>query len=69
MWPSKLLILLLVSGSAKPRQKAASTRGKLIYRGVTLQKLADPSRFSASEIKKAVEDAVAKNTESLTRRD
>jgi hypothetical protein len=68
-WPRKLFILLLVSGSAKPRQKGASTHGKLIYRGVTLQKLAKPSRFSTSEIRKAVEDAVAKNTESLTRRE
>ncbi len=56
-----------MSGSAKPRPKTASEKGKLAYRGILLHRPATRSRFSASEIKKAVEDAVAKNADTLAR--
>jgi hypothetical protein len=50
-----------MSGPAKPRKTSVAAGGKLTYRGVTLQKPATRSRFSVKEIKKAIEDAVAKN--------
>ena len=56
-------MFLRMSGSALPKAK----RGKLTYRGVTLQKPATRSRFTSTEIKKAVESAVAKNAEALAR--
>lgn len=61
-----LFILLHMSGSANP--KTASTSGKATYRGITLPKLTTRSRFSKSQIKRAVEHAVAKHADSLARK-
>jgi hypothetical protein len=55
-----------MSGSANP--KTASTSGKATYRGITLPKLTTRSRFSKSQIKRAVEHAVAKHADSLARK-
>ncbi len=62
---TNIFILMRMSNSAKPRPKSALAGDKLTYRGVTLRKPATASRFSTSEIKKAVEDAVAKHADSL----
>jgi hypothetical protein len=62
---AKLFIFIGMSASAKPRPKTAPRGRVLTYRGVTLQKPATASRFSSNEIKKAVEDAVAKHADSL----
>lgn len=42
---------------------------KPIYRGVRLQTMSGPTRFSRAQIKKAVEAAIAKNTDALGRGD
>jgi hypothetical protein len=53
-------------GSPKPRSKsAASRREKLTYRGVTLQTPVARSQFTSAQIKRAVEDAIAKYADRL----
>ena len=55
----------LIIAQAKSRSKAAPSA--LTYRGVTLPRLPIPSQFTTAEIKKAVENAIAKNADALAR--
>lgn len=53
-----------MTGSAKSQRKP--TQGpKALYRGVKLQRPAARSQFTIAQIKKAVEDAIAKNAEAI----
>ena len=53
-------------GSANPQSKSPCPRRvKLTYRGVTLQTPAAAPRFPIEQIKKAVEDALAKHAAAL----
>ena len=56
-----------MSGAAKPVQKSYPSKDRLTYRGVRLRKPATVSRFSATEIKKAVEHAIEKHADGLAR--
>lgn len=40
---------------------------KWVYRGVRLQTMSGPTRFSRAEIKRAVEAAIVKNADALGR--
>lgn len=52
-----------MTGSAQPRLKAAPAKRKLTYRGVKLQSPVGRSQFTIAQIKKAVEDAIARNAD------
>jgi len=53
-----------MTGSARPQRKPAQSR-KPLYRGVRLQRPAARSQFTIAQIKKAVEDAIAKHAEAI----
>lgn len=53
-------------GSIQPRTKAAPPKRALTYRGVKLQSPVARSQFSIAQIKKAVEDAIARNADVIT---
>jgi len=52
-----------MSGSTQPRAKAAPPKRALTYRGVKLHSPAVRSQFTIAQIKKAVEDAIARNAD------
>lgn len=52
-----------MTGPTQPRAKAAPPKRALTYRGVKLQSPAVRSQFTIAQIKKAVEDAIARNAE------
>jgi|GEM_PF-3094852 len=55
-----------MTATASPRPRTPiDPRRRLTYRGVKLQGLAAPSRFTIDQIKKAVEDAIAENADTL----
>lgn len=62
----RLAHTLAMSGSIQPRTKVAPTKRTLTYRGVKLQSPAVRSQFTVAQIKKAVEDAIAKNPDVIT---
>ena len=54
-----------MTGSAKPQRKPAQRKAALLYRGVKLQSPAVQSHFTIAQIKKAVDDAIAKNADAI----
>ncbi|MDB5430749.1 MAG: hypothetical protein JWP35_1865 [Caulobacter sp.] len=58
---------MTAAATSRPQAPRAS-KGKLTYRGVTLQHPATRSRFSIAEIRKAVESAIAENADALSKR-
>lgn len=54
-----------MTGTAKPRRKTAQGKSALLYRGVRLQSPAAQSHFTIAQIKKAVDDAIAKNADAI----
>ena len=55
-----------MSTAVAPRPRTpVDPRRPLTYRGVKLQSLAAPSRFTIAQIRKAVEDAIAENADTL----
>lgn len=63
-----LLIFQSMTAPGKPLPKINLARGKQTYRNVTLQRPATRSQYSSAEIKKAVDDALAKNPGAVVHR-
>jgi hypothetical protein len=57
-----------MTAAKQKSSKSSRAKARPTYRGIRLQPVANRSRFSAKQIKEAIEKAIAENADALARR-